>query len=84
MNLLFQIKKIAICSVIILLLFSCSKNKNCDCGLITNKSAIQDQQGQWEFLITVDPDCQKNDYSWSESVDSLTYINNEVGDQFCR
>jgi hypothetical protein len=63
-----------------LVFISCDKDKNCNCGVITNDD-IEISNGELYYTLTIKNDCSGNSQKFY--FDYNTWLNAPVGQNFC-
>jgi hypothetical protein len=63
-----------------LVFISCDKDKNCNCGVITNDD-IETSNGELYYTLTIKNDCSGNSQKFY--FDYNTWLNAPVGQNFC-
>jgi hypothetical protein len=73
--------KLMIMTLMMSLVFiSCDKDKNCNCGVITNDD-IEISNGELYYTLTIKNDCSGNSQKFY--FDYNTWLNAPVGQNFC-
>jgi hypothetical protein len=64
-----------------LVMFACQKDKNCNCGVITDDAIEFDDNGNIFYTLTIKNDCSNNlgKYYFSQDV----WMDASVGSDFC-
>jgi hypothetical protein len=64
-----------------LVMFACQKDKNCNCGVITDDAIEFDDNGNIFYTLTIKNDCSNNlgKYYFSQDV----WMDAPVGSNFC-
>jgi hypothetical protein len=72
--------KVVTALTVCLILGSCEKDKNCNCGTITNDD-IEISNSQFYYTLTIENDCSGNKQKFY--FDYNTWLNAPVGQHFC-
>ena len=74
-------KTITFLSLIVLLLFACKKEEDCNCGTIANDGVSTNPDGSDCYWLEIRNDCSDNKKRWC--FDEDTWMNSAVGSHFC-